>query len=117
MAIYPINIKGQVYRLEGDWNPKTKCLDLHFGDYVFSIACRHKDDLDSINEEIKKTPEIIAAMQSKSQPKPGTVTISEHCDNVLNGLTTIMDRYPLTKGRLASLTSQVKKVLSTHGIK
>lgn len=107
MTKYPMSLGGKNFLFEGKWNTEKKCLDLYIGDiYVLSVSS-HQHDLDGIEKEVKEKTnmELIAEL-----------TAQEHSTNVIEGLNEIMRKYPETKGRLASLTSQVKNVLIKHGV-
>lgn len=107
MAKYPMRIGGKNFLFEGKWNTEKKCLDLYIGDvYVLSVSS-HQHDLDGIEKEVKEKANMQLIAELNAQ---------EHSINVIEGLNAIMNKYPETKGRLASLTSQVKNVLIKHGV-
>lgn len=96
----PITVIGEV--LESN---KLK-LSLENGKEV-GVINAHKDDLDNVQKQFEKLFDGETNVSSNKVISPS---------DVIKGIEDIIEKYPETKGRLASLKSQVKNVFLKYNV-
>lgn len=99
---YSLSLNGNLVTVIGEVIDNNSLLLSYLNGEIIGIVNSHKDDLDTIQREFSK-------LSSSSAPIIEEKTI-EPID-VIKGLENIIQKYPETKSRLASLKSQVYNVL------
>lgn len=103
---YSLNLNGSLVTVIGEVIDNNSLLLSYLNGEIIGLVNSHKDDLDTIQREFSKL--------SSSAPIIEEKTI-EPID-VIKGLENIIQKYPVTKSRLASLKSQVYNVLTKNHV-
>lgn len=102
---YSLNLNGNLVTVIGEVIDNNSLRLSYLNGEIIGIVNSHKDDLDSIQREFCKL----------SSSAPIIEKIIEPID-VIKGLENIIQKYPETKSRLASLKSQVYNVLTKNHV-
>lgn len=97
---YSLNLNGNLVTVIGEVIDNNSLRLSYLNGEIIGTVNSHKDDLDTIQREFSKLSSSAPIIEKNIEPI-----------DVIKGLENIIQKYPETKSRLASLKSQVYNVL------